>query len=92
MPPWLDSLASVTLCNKLGFAWHRDSHPPAHREPVMGVEIPRATETEGDLAGSDLFSLFCLLQIVQITSIAHLSPHSTLSIFSPLQRLSEDMK
>lgn len=40
----------------------------------MGVEIPRGTETGGDLAESDLLSS---LQIVQILSVAHLSPHPT---------------
>lgn len=64
----------VTLCNKLGFLWHRDSLPAASTEPVMGVEIPRGTETGGDLAESDLLSS---LQIVQILSVAHLSPHPT---------------
>ena len=72
--------------------WRRNSLLAASREPVMGVEVPRGTETEGDLAESDLLSLFSLLQIVQITSMAHLSPRPTLSVFSPLQRFSEDMK
>lgn len=79
----------VTLCNKLGFMWHRDSLPAASREPLMGVEIPRGAEAGGDLAESDLLS-FSLLQIVQIPSL--LSPHPAPSVFSPLQRFSEDMR
>lgn len=94
MPPLIGQprlCALLTLCNKLGLMWHRDSLPAASGEPVMGVEIPRGTETRGDLAESDLLS-FSLLQIVQIPSMAHLSPHPSPSIFSPLQRLSEDMR
>lgn len=93
MPPLIGHACvfCVTLCNKLGFMWHRDSLPAAISEPFMGVEIPRGAETGRDLAESDLLS-FSLLQIVQIPSVAHLSPHPTPSIFSPLQRFSEDMR
>lgn len=66
MPPRLDSPAGgscVALRSELGSVWHRDSLGAASREPVMGVEVPRGAETEGDIAEPDLLSLFALLQI-----------------------------